>query len=324
VTSRALSDATQGWFFDLLEQENDEVHAAVQYCLANDESALASKIVAPLWRYWHKRGRLREGRQLLDAVVGASTGADRAAALESLAGVRYWQADHAAASELYEEALALFEDLGDQRGQADAIFGLSSCLIATGDLERARPAAERAFELYGKLGNELAQGHTLIGLSLIAQLTGDWQRAHDDLQRAIDDMRRLGDHRQHAHASLGMCALLFDHDVSRARQIALGVLDFFEEDGDPIGLAWSIDALAKTEELSGRPKRALVLAASADKQRVLAGGAWSPAQTYAVPVRESTRSLLEDDEYERLCAEGTALAIERTVAMARAEVVDDV
>jgi hypothetical protein len=50
------------------------------------------------------------------------------------------------AIELYRSSLATFQDLGDRRGVADALFGIAVMSRLRGDLETARSSARATLE----------------------------------------------------------------------------------------------------------------------------------------------------------------------------------
>src|SRR6185369_6672608 len=97
-----------------LEQHN--VRKALDWAAANGEVALGIRSIAPIWRWYQQRGRLREGRAVLAPLLAAN-GTDlrlRIAALEAEGGLAYWSDDVPGAQAAYDERLALAEQLGDR------------------------------------------------------------------------------------------------------------------------------------------------------------------------------------------------------------------
>ncbi len=77
-------------------------------------------IAAAIWRFWQLRDHLAEGEawltELLAAPSAAAATPARAAGADALASIVYWRGDYAAARERYQDALALYDALGNEVG----------------------------------------------------------------------------------------------------------------------------------------------------------------------------------------------------------------
>src|SRR5206468_2530860 len=56
-------------WLDRLEREHDNLRAALGWSVESGEAETALRIGGALWRFWHVRGHLREGRQRMEAVL---------------------------------------------------------------------------------------------------------------------------------------------------------------------------------------------------------------------------------------------------------------
>ena len=65
--------------------------------------------------------------------------------------------DYPAAAASHQQALALFRDLGHQRGQADALSYLGIVQQLTGDYPAAAASQQQALALYRDLGDRCGQ-----------------------------------------------------------------------------------------------------------------------------------------------------------------------
>ena len=72
--------------------------------------------------------------------------------------------DYPAATASLTQALQLFRDLGDRRGQAWTLDGLGVVQQLTGDYPAAVASLTRALELFRDLGDRHGQAGTLINL----------------------------------------------------------------------------------------------------------------------------------------------------------------
>ncbi|MGH2392798.1 MAG: ATP-binding protein, partial [Candidatus Limnocylindria bacterium] len=109
-----------------IDHDHDNYRAALAWAVATDDADLGMRLGYALWRFWQLRGHLSEGRMWFDRLfalpsAGARTTA-RAKGLTGAAGIAYWQNDYPAATAWYEDAEALYRELGDRRGLADALY----------------------------------------------------------------------------------------------------------------------------------------------------------------------------------------------------------
>ena len=80
-----------------------------------------------LWRFWHMRGHITEGRRPVDRVLAmpqwtAAPTRARLRALEAAGGLAYWAGDVEAASAHYGAAVEMARALGDDGELANALY----------------------------------------------------------------------------------------------------------------------------------------------------------------------------------------------------------
>ena len=110
------------------------------------------------------------------------------AAMASFLAVRgHW--DQAIA--LHQTALAAARRADDRPGQARALMLLSDSYITTGD-SAAGAAAEQALALFHDLGDRLGLADALNGLGVVHRLAGHYPAAATCYQQALDLFRDLG------------------------------------------------------------------------------------------------------------------------------------
>ena len=112
-----------------LERELDNVRAALDWTESVPDAPTALRTAAALWRFWHRRGHLAEGRARLERALslpGAEVrDAVRVRALGALGGVTYSQGDYEATRGPYEEAAEIAREIGDRQLLSRAIFDLA-------------------------------------------------------------------------------------------------------------------------------------------------------------------------------------------------------
>jgi len=146
---------------------------------------------------WGQRGEYREGRERLAAALARAPDtptAARAWALRAAAKLAYHQSDLAAADSLASEALALFRELGDQRGAGSALNLLGSGIAwDRGDLGEARRLQEEAVDTLSGPGHEQFQLDALEFLaSVVSAQEGDYARAVTQEREFVAKSRREG------------------------------------------------------------------------------------------------------------------------------------
>ncbi len=106
-----LTGANSGRGLDRMALDHDNLRAAMEWALAHDAS-MAMRLGFAMWRFWHMRGHLAEGRGILERVLAfpdqAAPQSSRAKALEAAGGTAYWQGDIDAARAFYLRALELW------------------------------------------------------------------------------------------------------------------------------------------------------------------------------------------------------------------------
>jgi hypothetical protein len=153
-----LPSSTQPPWLDRVGLDVANLRAAMRWTVDAAETELALRFVAAMWRYWQIDGHLAEGRAFTDEVfampgAGAHT-AIRLAAVTAAGGLAYWSGDRPATNALYQEQLALAQELGDKAATADAWLNLASSNFVRGDPTEAIRCGTEARRLFVELGDE--------------------------------------------------------------------------------------------------------------------------------------------------------------------------
>jgi predicted ATPase len=122
-----------------LEQEWDNLRAAMAWLLARGEYEGAARLGWALWLFWWVRGRFTEGRSWMEEALAkgsAMPATARARALFVAGMMADGQADLHSAEPLIEEGLGLFRELGDKLGHACALGSAGLVEFGRGQNER--------------------------------------------------------------------------------------------------------------------------------------------------------------------------------------------
>jgi predicted ATPase/DNA-binding SARP family transcriptional activator len=173
-------------------EELPNVRAALEWAFEHADPSLRHRLAASAGWAWVTTASYEEGRSLLTRVLETPPPmppAERARVLFCLGEMAALQGKFAAADSLKEEALKLFEAVGDTRGVFHARLHLVGRAAARGDIELARArleqtrvagtttlAYDRALTLFSEARLEAAEGNygraqSLVdeGLSLLAE-----------------------------------------------------------------------------------------------------------------------------------------------------------
>jgi predicted ATPase/class 3 adenylate cyclase len=266
---------------DRLEQDHDNMRAALGWAIETGSAEIALRIGSALWRFWQMRGHLQEGLDRLEQALALPHGHEhperRADALSAAAGVAYWLAQGDHARELYEQEIEARRALGDRRGLAEALYGVSFTwsvrgLLESTNAERSRAYIGEALDLFREMGDASGIGRCEWALANVDWGTGNFGDATRHAAAArevfaeIDDRFMLG----WANYTLGLGGLSEDHAsaggkpeaVAEARARLAEALAIFAEAEDVSGYTLVIDAIALVALRQGDRERAAKLSAA--------------------------------------------------------------
>jgi predicted ATPase/class 3 adenylate cyclase len=305
-----------------LHVEHDNLRAALTWALQADQGDVALRLASALWRFWHLHGDLASGRRWMEQALALPSALGRsgirAKALLAAGSLAYWQLDKPAMSAWYEDALAMFEDLEDEAGIAEATYDAAFGLGIRGRLEEAIGMLRGSKALFEKFGDRRAVADSLFGLAVMYRLRGDIELARETGEEALSIHREVGD----LFGLIGSlyvvgtaAAQLGDMDTARAH--FMETLAIEEAFGERTGVALSLDNLADMEISEGKAVRAMRLAGASEAIKEGVGGQAPPDLITLPDPRVRARPLLSEEEIRRAWEEGRAMSLEEAMAYAR-------
>ncbi|MGI8854283.1 MAG: helix-turn-helix transcriptional regulator [Thermomicrobiales bacterium] len=242
----AIGTAQMAWV-ERLEREHDNLRAALQWAVEQEEAETALRLVGALWPFWEARGYLREGRRWLAAALGMADGGDPALRGKALRGaglLATWQGDYTAARALHAESLTLYRALGDRDSIAHALENLGMVAHEQGDYAEASALHAESLTIRRELGDQRNIASSLNNLGLIKRGQGDYAAARALHTESLAIHRTLQDHQGIGNelSNLGMMAYLQGDDTS-ARALHEESLSIRRTLGDRRGIAISLSNL---------------------------------------------------------------------------------
>lgn len=164
------------------------VRAALEWSFAQADLAPAFAFLRKIVPYWQQRCTIDEARFWFSRAVAEeqrATPEDRAALLRRAATLATIQDDYAGARDLTQRALAIFEEIGDAAGTAEARHNLAVIEHRSGSAALARELYTRSLEGFVETGHVIGQITALYNLGQISIQTGDPAAAKAYLEQGM-------------------------------------------------------------------------------------------------------------------------------------------
>lgn len=319
-----LTGPQQILHLDRLEADRDNISSALQWLIATGQVSRALRTAVLLWRFWHLRGHLSEGRALLEALLAgpaAQLEPDvRADGLNALGSVAYWQRDYDTAHHCFEDALAIYEKMGAANGIAMSHYNLGFTVGITGDLEAGNRYLHKALREYEKLGDRLGASNALAGLAAADRMTGDYERGRQRAAESLTQQRLLGDEFA-ATTTLSMLGSITSRTgpVEEAETVLREALILHERAGDVSGIVWMLYELAATAASRGQHERAIRLSGAARSLEGKLGGGIPVAGFRLGELVQTAWDQLEPADAQRAWENGRLMSRQQAVNAALAD-----
>jgi tetratricopeptide (TPR) repeat protein len=300
----------------------DNMRAALSSTLTDGvDPLLGARIAACLGRFWYTHGYAVEGSRWLEEAQqrGPDLPLELRARLVYRLGVLLDQmSELSRATELFEQAVELYQELGDQSGVAGALNSLGSAIRNTGEVARARDLFTQSLELRRTVGDRAGQAAPLFNLGSLALDEGDPARAEDLLSEALEIDRSLGYRWGVATELSGLGAAALDQgDLPRAHTLLREALVEFDDIGETDRLAEVLGFLAGLAGAEGDMVRSARLGGAAEGLRDNLGIPLSAPDAARFDVyQEKARASLDPPAFEQARLEGRAMTSEQAVVFA--------
>jgi len=196
-----LQGSQQATWFERLEQEHDNLRAALEWALAETEEPeterreLALRLCIALEPFWVQHGHSREARSFLERALSSSEGERtslRARALWAAADLAIWRGDLPQTMLLGQQSLALYRELGDVRGMATCLITLGRFAWRTGKTTEAIALSEEGVQLLRQIGGPGEVATALFFLGIPVSMHGEYSRGLAHFEEALLLFRTTG------------------------------------------------------------------------------------------------------------------------------------
>ncbi len=179
----------------LLEQEQDNIAAALAFAIEQGKVELAQQFCSALFLFWGRCDQAEEGLNWLEATMrlGGEMSPPRR---RKLALAKGWllmrQGAYGRAQTLLEESLALSQDGTDPPTKAFILRTIGENWYLQGEYAQAASSFEAYLDMYRIGGDQEQYAHVLTRLGVILQLQRDESRAESMLSESVTLMRAKG------------------------------------------------------------------------------------------------------------------------------------
>ncbi|HEY0768785.1 MAG TPA: tetratricopeptide repeat protein [Sphingobacteriaceae bacterium] len=306
-----------------LEQEHDNLRAALDWTLRHQKPDVALRLSGGLWCFWLIRGYLSEGRHWLKQAI--DTGAecsdeDRVKALDGSGVLAMFQGDYAIALAYSEEALTLFRRLGNSAGESDILESLGVLHIFLGDYTQAMQRYAESLAIRRTLGDVRRISSSLTNLGYIALTQAEYEQAQTYTEESLALSRRSGDLQGIAISlcNLGLVAITYHRDFQAAYRLYKESLEVVGDIQDKEVMITGIAGLSLVAFELGELDRAARIFGAITKWRAIFGVAPSndPVQDTVHQAMLRTHEQLGEVLWMLLEEEGRAMTLEEVITHA--------
>jgi predicted ATPase/class 3 adenylate cyclase len=303
-----------------LEQELDNLRAALDHLAASEENELVLQLAGALTDFWHYGGHVAEGRRRLESALRGQERptAARARALFGAALMAYGSGDIPAARSIAGRALELHRRLGDPRGAALDLNVLCVAAIEEGDLERAQQLAEESLALFRQAGDEHQTVSATRTLAFTYHSRGDLERARTLHESNLRQAQALG-FEETAAQTLGSLAMIAFEQGRLEDALTLGKQNLLaaRELGSLHDIAQSLCRSASS--FAAQPERAATAARllscfEALREQIGVSEAWVTRMNEET--LSAIRARIDEKTFAEAWEQGRALTIDAAVALA--------
>lgn len=246
-----------------LEDEDENIRAAVLWAERAYDSDVALRLLSTLWPYWYKRNRFQQGLDLARLALGIEEPSApdeahrllRAKVLNDAGNLAYNMADMPAAERFHREALGIRTELGETGLMAGSWNNLGIIHRERGELDQAEELFERAREINeSPTGRPDWLGINLNNLGLVAERRGDFAAARTLQQSSRDTFEACSEAWGAAMASVDLAtALLGLGLVDDAHRLLRDTLTGRRAAGDDKRMAAALRGCAQVALDRGEP-----------------------------------------------------------------------
>ena len=282
----------------LLNQEQENLRAALFKLIEDGEAALAVRLCTALSWYWITCGAFHEGQGFLEAALAlphsGMSPVLRAQALCGAGELALRQGDYTTATLLLEESVASYQELQHTPGLAEALLNLGLVRAYQQNFAAAHTVMEQSVSLCRAEDDKWLLGHALDSLARLAWEQGDAEATRRLSEESMRLGREIGETRAEISPRKLLAAVaLVQGDDAQAAVLAQELLTISEHVGDGESAFSALFLLGTIAKNRGDDAKALTwyqqsLALARSKRARHATSAWCTLAWESLPPARAT------------------------------------
>jgi tetratricopeptide (TPR) repeat protein len=247
VTGRQVGTSNGAQAVTRLQADTGNITIMLERAAADGRIGELADGISGLIEYWRFEGYTQPALITLveQATQAHGTISQQARTWKALGDLAYGRFDDDGARARYEQALPLYQQIGDVRGEANCVQGLGHIAERRFDYDGARARYEQALSLHQHAGDVRGEADCIRGLGQIAERRFDLDGARARYEQALSMYQQAGDVRGEAECIQGLGDIAggqTDYDGAQARYEQ--ALSMYQQAGNLLGEANCIYRLA--------------------------------------------------------------------------------
>ena len=306
-----LLRADAGTWLRRLDKDLGNIRAALRWSIDHRRPVESSRLIFALWRFWHMRGDLGEGRRWAAEALalGGEDPLTRARTLEAAGGLDWWAGEIESCRDRYEQALALVRGHAANADVANALYNAALSHGLLGSTDTALRYHDEARQIYELLGDEAGVAKCLWGWGTSAQTANQNQDARLAFEKALSLYQGLDDTFSLAwtHHMLGLVLLRLGEPGTALPHLDAGIKLFNAAD-DISGINLILRNFAQLAVDLGETEQALVLAGALSALEEDTGLRLRDAFSMPIEGLEATREAVGEERAIALISQGQQMS----------------
>ena len=256
-------------WLERLDEELDNIRAALTWAVDTGEATVGLRIGSGLWRFWQLRDHLREGREHLEELLALGTGSPsiRAKAQTSTGALALLD-EPETGRRLLEGSLVVHRREGDARMVANALGLLGMAAVAAGEIDSALALTRQTLEVARGGVNPYVESAALWQLGVCLAVRGELDDAESTLEEAVDLARKQGNARSVAGSQTSLAGVaLMRGDYTQSSRLFDESLNLYRGLDDVWGVSISLSNLALLALESGEAREGAQTALRGSRHR---------------------------------------------------------
>jgi predicted ATPase/DNA-binding winged helix-turn-helix (wHTH) protein len=313
-----LTETGSEWL-EKLENEHDNLRAALGWALANDKQT-ATRMAAALRFFWLNHNHLTEGFRWSKAALEATENDFSEARSKLLLSNGLFllnRGELAAAQKSYEKTLAESREIKDLPQIIKANHGLGAIAVLQKDFAAAQSFLEESLNLSRQLNDEMQTAYSLCSLGNLEMTKGDFLAARPPLEECLQLAKKLGNDRllTTTHYNLGT----IDYHENKYHSAAFNFTESFRiarQMNDKTMISCSLDGFAALAAVEKNYELAAKLSGAAENLREEIGFQIEPAEEiFRHDYLTKIHRALDEKTFHALYEQGKTADVNETAAL---------